>query len=282
MSIGVLVVVVLSAVLAPYLAEYVVGHGPNESFLTQTTDEFGLPTGPSSRFWFGVDPLGRDLFVRVLYGARTSLAVASLATVLSMGLGVLVGVVAGYFGGVVDSMLSRLTDVALALPAIMLILGLVTACSTPQGCAAGLIRPGTAMIVIILGIFAWPIIARVIRAATLSLREREYVAAATVQGFSAMKIIREEILPNLAVQVVVLTALQLPAMIIAEATLSYLGAGVPPETPSWGRMLQEGGNLITVAWWMVVFPGIFLFLTTVSFNILGDELQQALDPRSPG
>jgi peptide/nickel transport system permease protein len=274
----VLGMIVVLALLAPLLASSVVHHGPNEQFLRQATDLFGLPKGPSRSFWFGADRLGRDEFVRTLYGARTSLIVASLATIFQIVVAIAVGVPAGYFGGAVDNVLSRLTDVALALPATLLILGLVTACSGPAGCASGIIRPGIPLVAFVLGAFGWMIEARVIRARTLSLREQDFVGAARIQGVSAFRVMVTEILPNLTVQVIVLTTLLFPANVLGEAALSFLGVGVPPTTPSWGAMLEDANQLMTVAWWMMVFPGLFLFATTMSFNIVGESVRTALDP----
>jgi peptide/nickel transport system permease protein len=276
---AVLASIVLLAVTAPLIARFVVHHGANEQLLRQATDSFGLPKGPSSRFWFGADRLGRDVFVRALYGARTSLIVASIATVIQIGVALFIGIPAGYFGGATDSVLSRVTDIALALPSTLLILGLVTACSGPAGCIGGFIRPGIPLVAFVLGIFGWMVDARVIRAQTLSLRERAFIDAARTQGVGHARIMAGDILPNLTVQIVALTTIAFPANVLGEATLSFLGVGVPATTASWGKMLEDANTMITVAWWMMVFPGLFLFATTMSFNVLGDSVRNALDPK---
>jgi peptide/nickel transport system permease protein len=273
----ILLVVVLLTLSAPLISRYVVHHGPNDQFLVEATDQFGLPKGPSREFWFGADRLGRDVFVRVLYGARTSLIVAVLATALAIVLAVSTGMIAGYFGGAVDSFVSRLTDVALCLPALLLAVGLVTACSL--GCLGGLIKPGIPLLVFVLGMSGWMIGSRIIRAQALSLRERDFIAASQTQRASAWSILTRDVLPNLTVQVIVLITIEFPLNVLGEAGLSFLGVGVPPDIPSWGKMLEDANQLMTTAWWLMVFPGLFLFATTISFNILGEAIRNTLDPR---
>jgi peptide/nickel transport system permease protein len=275
----VLAIIVLLALTAPLIAEFVVNHDPNEQHVREATDLFGLPKGPSRSYWFGADRLGRDVFVRTLYGTRTSLIVASLATAIQLGIAIAIGVTTGYFRGMTDTVLSRVTDIALALPATLLILGLVTACSGPEGCASGVIRPGIPLVAFVLGAFGWMIDARVIRAQTLSLKEREFVAAARTQGVGSVRLMATEVLPNLTVQIVVLTTLAFPANVLGEAALSFLGVGVPVTTPSLGAMLEDANRLMTVAWWLMLFPGLFLFATTMSFNIIGEAIRNALDPK---
>jgi peptide/nickel transport system permease protein len=257
-------------------------HGPNNVFVHEATSEVGLPIGPSSDFWFGADTAGRDLFVRVVYGARTSLIVAFLATGIALFIGVTLGLTAGFYGGKVDTFVSRLIDIVLSLPILLLALGLAAACSlTREGCLGGLIRPGILLVAYIIGLFTWPYIARIVRGQVLSLREKEFVEAARSQGAGNRRIIFREVLPNVVAPIIVYTTLIIPNNILFEASLSFLGVGVDPSTPSWGRMLSEaGGNIFTVAWWMMLFPGLFLFITTLAFNLVGDGLRDALDPRT--
>jgi peptide/nickel transport system permease protein len=257
-------------------------HGPNEVFVHEATSEVGLPVGPSSEFWFGADTAGRDLFVRVIYGARTSLLVALLATGIALVVGVTMGLVAGFYGGKVDTFVSRLIDIVLSLPILLLALGLAAACSLSKtGCLGGLIKPGILLVAYIIGLFTWPYLARIVRGQVLSLREKEFVEAARSQGAGNRRIIFREILPNVVAPIIVYTTLIIPNNILFEAALSFLGAGVEPSTPSWGRMLAEaGGGIFTVAWWMMLFPGLFLFMTTLAFNLVGDGLRDALDPRT--
>jgi peptide/nickel transport system permease protein len=229
--------------------------------------------------WWGADTAGRDLFVRVLYGAQTSLFVALLATFISLLIGIFGGVVAGYYRGKVDTLVSRLIDIVLAMPVLLLALGLVAACGDAQGCLGGLIKPGRLLVAYVIGLFSWPYIARIVRGQVLSLREKEFVEAARSLGARDSRIIFREVLPNVVAPIIVYTTLIIPGNVLFEAALSFLGIGVPPQTPSWGRMLTEGGNNFQVAWWMMVFPGVFLFLTTLAFNLVGDGLRDALDPR---
>jgi peptide/nickel transport system permease protein len=271
---------ILVAVGAPIIAR-IAGHGPNEVFLREGTDEFGLPKGPTGEFWFGADTAGRDLFVRVAYGARTSLIVAFFATGISLLIGVAVGLMAGYYRGKIDTFLSRVIDIIMTLPILLLALGLVAACgSTKQGCLGGAIKPGLLLVSYVIGLFNWPYIARIVRGQVLSLREKEFVEAARAQGAGDFRIMSRELLPNLVGPIIVYTTLIIPNNILFEAALSFLGIGVPPGTASWGKMLFDASKIFTVAWWMMVFPGLFLFLTTLAFNLVGDGLRDALDPRA--
>ena len=264
------------------IAAALTDHGPNEVFVHEATSEVGLPVGPSGDFWFGADTAGRDLFTRVVYGARTSLTVAMLATGLAVIIGVTLGLAAGFYGGKVDTVVSRLIDMVLSLPILLLALGLAAACSLSRsGCLGGLIRPGILLVSYIVGLFTWPYLARIVRGQVLSLREKEFVEAARSQGAGTRRIIFREILPNVVAPIIVYTTLIIPNNILFEASLSFLGVGVDPSTPSWGRMLAEaGGGIFTVAWWMMLFPGLFLFMTTLAFNLVGDGMRDALDPRT--
>jgi peptide/nickel transport system permease protein len=278
-----IVVMIVVALSAPLIAG-LVGHEPNKTFIHEMTDEFGLPLGPrlDPLFLFGADGAGRDIFVRVIYGARTSLIVAFAATGFSLVLGVLIGMVAGYYRGKVDTFLSRMTDVVMALPILLLAIGLASACGAArEGCLGGVLKPGLFLVSVIIGFFNWPYIARIVRGQVLSLREKEFVEAARSQGAGDWRIMRRHVLPNVAAPIIVYTTLIIPNNILFEAALSFLGVGVPDQVPSWGRMLSDAGSgsVFTVAWWWMVFPGLFLFLTTLAFNLVGDGLRDALDPR---
>jgi peptide/nickel transport system permease protein len=166
---------------------------------------------------------------------------------------------------------------------LLLAVGLVAACGlNPDGCLGGLIRPGIPTVAGIIGLFSWPYIARIVRGQVLSLREKEFIEAARSMGSRNRRIMFREVLPNVAASIIVYTTLIIPNNILFEAALSFLGIGVPQETPSWGRQLSEAGDIFTVAWWMMLFPGLFLFLTTLAFNLVGDGLRDALDPRTGG
>jgi peptide/nickel transport system permease protein len=275
-------IMLLLAVGAPVVAK-IVGHGPNQTFLRIATDEVGLPKGPTSEFLFGADRAGRDILVRVIYGARTSLTVALLATGISLVIGVILGLMAGFYRGKIDTIISRLIDIVLSLPILLLALGLVAACGlSREGCLGGAIKPGLLLVSYVIGLFSWPYIARIVRGQVLSLREKEFIEAARSMGAGDGRIMRREVLPNVVAPIIVYTTLIIPNNILFEAALSFLGIGVPSTTPSWGRMLSDATvqGVYTVAPWMMIFPGLLLFMTTFAFNLVGDGLRDALDPRT--
>jgi ABC-type dipeptide/oligopeptide/nickel transport system permease subunit len=270
------VLLVILAILAPLVAK-LVGHGPNETHLDLISD-IGLPPGPSGQFWFGNDGVGRDVFIRVIYGTRTSLTVAVLAGGIAVALGVTLGICAGYFRGWVDTSISRVIDVILSMPLLVFAIGIAAACSI-QGCA-GIIKPGLPLVVFIIVFFSWPYIARIMRGQTLSVAQKEFVEASRSLGASNRRIIFREILPNLVGPIIVYSTLVIPANVLFEAYLSFLGLGIPPTTPSWGRMISDATSLYEIRPWLMIFPGLFLLFTTLGFNLLGDGLRDALDPRT--
>ena len=270
---------VVLALIAPLIAS-LTGHGPNETF-TSVKDAFGLPKGPNGEFLLGADAAGRDVLVRLAYGARVSLLVGIIASGIALVIGVTLGLVAGYIGGWVDTLISRAGDVVLSLPLVVFALGIVAACSTSEeGCLGGSLKPGLLLVIIIIALFSWPSPARLVRGATLSLREKEFVEAARALGAKERTIMFREILPNLIAPIVVYGSLLIPASVLFESYLSFLGLGVPGDTPSWGKMLAESIGIFRVAWWFWLFPGLFLMLTVLAFNLLGDGLRDALDPRT--
>jgi peptide/nickel transport system permease protein len=276
--IGFLIVVALAA---PLVVKLVGAPGPDVQN-SGALDQFGTPTGPSfaHHHLFGVDPLGRDVFSRVLYGARVSLEIALIATGLSMVIGVTLGMVAGFFRGWVDMLISRMVDVLLAFPILLLGLGLASACSLGRGCVGGLIKPGLVVVIFVITFVNWTYIARIVRGQVLSLREKEFVEAARSLGASNSRIIFREILPNLTAPIIVYATLIIPQNILFEAALSFLGVGVQPPNPSWGAMLAEATTIFNTAWWYMVFPGVALLLTVLAFNLVGDGLQDALHPKA--
>jgi peptide/nickel transport system permease protein len=308
-GIVVIAVMIMLAVIAPLSARWT-GHDPN--FVNrEALDSFGLPGAPSwwpcptntapdevviedgrvvggatgcfslPGYLLGADKTGRDLLVRILYGARTSLIIAFVATGISLVIGTILGVISGFFRGKTDTFISRLTDVVLSLPILLLALGLASACgASAEGCLGGLIKPGLLMVSLIIGLFSWPYISRIIRGQVLSLREKEFVEASRSLGSTNWRIMAREILPNVAAPLIVYTTLIIPANILFEAGLSFLGVGVPDTTPSWGAMLSESASAFRYAVWLMIFPGIALFLTTLAFNLVGDGLRDALDPRT--
>jgi peptide/nickel transport system permease protein len=274
-----IVVLLIVAIAAPLVVKLFGLSGPNQQNIA-ALDSFGSPAGPSSVHPMGVDGLGRDVMARVIYGARVSLEVAFISTGLAVILGVAIGVVAGFFRGWIDSALSRLMDVILAFPILLLAIGLAAACSLGNGCLGGLIRPGQSTLIFVIALSSWPYIGRIIRGQVLSLREKEFIEASRSLGASNGRIMLREILPNIVAPILVYTSLILPTNILYEAALSFLGVGVQPPTASWGQMIAEASAIFDSAWWYMLFPGLALVMTVLAFNLVGDGLQDALNPRS--
>lgn len=262
--------IVAVALAAPLIARSV-GHGPTEQFRDIGLSPAGIPVGPSATFLFGTDSLGRDLLVRVAYGTRVSLLAGVVSSLLAVLVGVVVGLAAGYFGGVVDTVLSRFMDVVLSLPFLVFAIALVS-----------VVGPSLTISITVIAFFSWASVGRIVRGQTLSLKETEYVQAARSLGAGDLRIMFVEILPNVLAPVIVYATLLVPAAIVFEATLSFLGLGVVPPTPTWGNMLADAIAFYRVAWWFVVFPGAALLLTTLAFNVLGDSVRDAFDPRHGG
>ena len=277
-ALGFIVLLVIVAIFAPLIIKLLGAPDPNVQS-TEALDDFGLPDGPSRDHLFGSDQIGRDVFSRTIYGARVSLTVALVATALIVLLGTLVGMISGYFRGWVDSVLSRAMDVMLAFPVLLLALGLGAACSFGNGCLGGLIQPGLRVVIFVIVIAQVSYFARIIRGQVLSLREKEFVEAAKSLGASNTRIIFREILPNLVAPIIVYTTLIIPTNILFEAALSFLGVGVQPPTATWGAMIAEATNIFDIAWWFMLAPGIALVLTVLAFNLIGDGLQDALNPK---
>ena len=278
-ALGFILVEVLAALLAPLIVR-AFAHPPNAQYPNALDPTFGTATGPSSTFFFGVDPVGEDVFSRVLYGARVSLEVALIATAAAVTIGVVLGMVAGYYRGAVDTVISRVIDVTLAFPILLLALGIASACSLGGGCAGGLIKPGLTTVIVAIVVINWTYIGRVIRGQVLSLREKEFVEAARATGASDRTILFREVLPNLVAPIVVYSTLVIPQNILLEAALSYLGVGINPPEASWGEMIAEATPIFNTAWWYFTFPGAALVLTVLAFNLLGDGVRDALDPRT--
>ncbi len=273
-----IVLLILMAIFAP-LVVAIAGTSDPAKQNFEALDLFGGPTGPSAEHPFGVDQLGRDIFSRTVYGARVSLEVALIATGIAVVIGTIVGLVAGFYRGWTDTVLSRITDVVLAFPILLLGLGLAAACSGANGCAGGLIEPGLPVVIMVIAVINWTYIARIVRGQVLSLREKEFVESARSLGASNGRILIREILPNLLAPLIVYSSLLIPANILLEAALSFLGVGVSGATASWGAMISDATNLFPEAWWFMLFPGLALLLTVLAFNLVGDGLQDALDPR---
>jgi peptide/nickel transport system permease protein len=278
-ALGFIVLEIAIAVFAPWIVR-VLGHPPNAQYPETLDPSFGTPTGPSRSFLFGVDTVGRDVFSRVVYGARVSLEVALVATALSVGLGVVAGMLAGFHRGPVDTLISRVIDVTLAFPILLLALGIASSCSLGSGCLRGTVKPGLSTVIVAIVVVNWTYIGRIIRGQTLSLREKEFVEAARVAGAGSTTIMFRELLPNLVAPIVVYSTLVIPQNILLEAALSYLGVGIDPPQASWGEMLAEATPIFATAWWFFLFPGLALLLTVLAFNLLGDGIRDALDPKA--
>jgi peptide/nickel transport system permease protein len=263
----IIVLIVLVALGAPVIAK-IVGHMPDAQFRDIGLSPSGIPVGPSRTFLFGTDDLGRDVFIRVVYGTRVSLLAGVVASVLAVMVGVVIGLAAGYFGGYTDTLLSRVVDIVLSLPYLVFAIALVS-----------VVGPSLTISIAVIAFFSWASVARVVRGQALSITQKEYIEAARSLGAGDQRIMFIEILPNVIAAVIVYTTLLIPAAIVFEATLSFLGMGVVPPTPTWGNMLSESMAYYKVAWWFVVFPGGALLLTTLAFNLLGDSVRDAFDPR---
>jgi peptide/nickel transport system permease protein len=277
-SLAFIVALIVVAIAAPLIVSLLGLPGPNVQNLN-LTDSFGSPLGPSSAHPFGVDPLGEDVMSRVIYGARVSLAVGIVGTLVATAIGLVAGLLAGFYRGWVDTLVSRTMDVFLSLPVLLLGLGVSAACAV-KGCVSNAIHPGVTLVIALIAIATWPFVGRIVRGLVLSLREREFVDAARALGASDARIMFREILPNLTAPLIVYATVQIPLNILFEAGLSYLGVGIRPPTASWGQMLAAATPIFNTAWWYMVFPGIALLVTVLAFNLLGDGLRDALNPRA--
>jgi peptide/nickel transport system permease protein len=344
-ALGFIFLLIIIAIFAPLVVKIFGAHPPNQQN-SGALDEFGSAAAPGHGYLFGTDALGRDVFSRTVYGARVSLEVAFIATGLIVCIGVTLGMLAGYYRGAVDTVLSRSMDVVLAFPVLLLALGLGAACSL-QGCLSAhsigrdlliagavvmlipvaltaisqargrpgfkgvvgadwvlrlapggvilvvglilslvvsssktLIEPGLPVVIFVITLAGWPYMARIIRGQVLSLREKEFVEAARSLGASDTRIIFRHILPNLVAPIIVYTTLLIPTNILFEAALSFLGVGVQPPTASWGAMIADAIEIFDTAWWYMTAPGVALLLTVLAFNLVGDGLQDALNPRT--
>ena len=242
---------------------------PNRQNIMLRLAEPGAPGARGAIHWLGSDGLGRDVLSRLLYGARISLLVGICAILVGGTIGVIAGLVSGYFGGWIDDIIMRLGDIQLAFPFILLAIMFLV-----------VLGPGVGNLILVLGIGQWVTYARIVRAQTLSLREKEFVEAARALGDTTPSIIFRTILPNIVAPLTVIASFNVAAVILSEAALSFLGLGVPPSVPTWGSMLAESREqLLANKWWLAVFPGLAIVVTVLSFNILGDWLRDFLDPR---
>ncbi len=270
-SMAVIAAIVIMAVMAPLIAAWI-GHGPNQQFIDTGENANGGPVAPNGTFWLGTDSSGRDLFVRIVYGARVSLSVGVLATLISIALGVVFGLAAGYLGGIVDVIIARVIDVMLAIPFLVIAISIAT-----------ILHPSFWLVIFVVGILSFTYPARIVRGQVISLKEKEYIQAARALGAGPFRIMFIDLLPNVIAQVIVYGSLLIPASIVLEATLSFLGVGIPPPTADWGQMISDASGYYQYGyWWYLLFPSLALLITTLAFNILGDSVRDALDPRGGG
>ena len=259
-----LFLLVLPGLFAPYLAP----HNPIRGSLRARLKPPMWVQGGTITHPLGTDKVGRDILSRIIYGARISLAVSIVAILVSGAIGTALGLMAGYFGGRLDALIMRLVDISLGLPVILLALVFVAAVGASFGTVVG-----------VTAVLLWARYARQVRGETLSIRERDFVARARVAGASHFRIMLRYIFPNIVNTLTVLATLQIGAVILLESALSFLGAGIPRPTPTWGSMISDGRDLIVVAWWIAMFPGLAIMLTVLSLNLLGDWLRDHLDPK---
>lgn len=284
-SLAVIIFIVLAALFAPLITK-ALGVDPYEPNTDLISQGGGLPAGPWGGIsWdhpLGIEPLiGRDILARLLYGARISLTIALLGTTIVVIIGVVLGTIAGYSRGKVDTVLSRIMDLTLSFPFLLLVIAMAQ--PLQQRLETIIPSPGAARVaalVLLLSLFTWPYLARIVRGQVLSMREREFVEAAVSTGASSRRILFKELLPNLWAPVLVYASLLIPSFIAAEATLAYLGVGVLPPTPTWGAMLNDAVLTFTVLPSYLFIPGIALFITVLVFNLFGDAVRDALDPRA--
>ncbi|OGR82127.1 MAG: peptide ABC transporter permease [Elusimicrobia bacterium RIFCSPLOWO2_01_FULL_54_10] len=254
-----MVILIILALTAPWLAP---SHFADQSLIDRLQP-------PSGKHWMGTDDLGRDVFSRLLWGTRVSLVVAFVAVGIATLFGTLVGLIAGYFGRWTDAVLMRAVDILLCFPTFFLILMVIA-----------FLEPNIVNVMIVIGVTSWTGLARLVRGETLSLRERDFILAARALGASTPRILFVHLLPNVVAPVVVSATLGVGGAILTESALSFLGLGVQPPDPSWGNMLSAGKDYIYFAWWLSVFPGLAILTTVMAFNLLGEGLRDALDPRS--
>ncbi len=257
-SLSFIVTVIFIAVFAPFLTAY----DPSSQDLTQRL------AAPSAQHWLGTDDLGRDVFSRMIYGARISMSVGFFAVLITIFIGSIIGMVSGYFGGWTDSILMRFTDIMLCFPTFFLILIVIA-----------FFEPNIYNVMIVIGLTSWTGLARIVRAEVLSIREREFVLASKMLAVRKRRLFFMHILPNVISPIIVYAAIGIGSAILTESGLSFLGLGVQPPMSSWGQILMQGKDYIYVAWWLSVFPGIVILLTVLSFNLIGESLRDILDPK---
>jgi ABC-type dipeptide/oligopeptide/nickel transport system permease subunit len=259
-----LMLIIGVALAAPLVAPYSLGQMSLENRLKPPN----WLSGGSSTHLLGTDPLGRDMLSRVIWAARTSLGIAGISVLVALVFGVIMGLLSGYYGGWLDGLVMRLADIQLSFPYLLLAIAVMA-----------LLKPTLANLILVLALRSWVVYARTVRGSVLVAKQREFVEATAALGATDRRIITRHITPNVIAPIIVISSFQLAELIIAESSLSFLGLGVQPPTPSWGGMLSQGREYLTSAWWLGVFPGLAIILTVLGINLFGDALRDAMDPR---
>jgi peptide/nickel transport system permease protein len=287
----VIILIVLTAFIGAPIAVHLLGHGPNDIDTNAVINFAPAPpfshvqdaNGKGTYYVLGAsDAVGRDEFLRILYGARVSLEVAVVSTMIGLFIGIVLGTLAGFYGGLIDTVVSRMTEIVMAFPLLLFAIAIAATVGDRLNSYTmfGLFVPGIVTLILVISIFSWYYPARIVRAQVLSLREKEFVEAARMVGGSNFRIMRSHLLPHLVGTIIVYGTLTVATNILFEAALSYLGVGLPPPNASWGNLLSDAVSYYTVVPWLIVWPGIAILITTLSFNLLGDGLRDAIDPRS--
>lgn len=258
LGLSIIMLFVITAIFAPIISP----HSQSEQNL------YGRLLAPSSQHLFGTDDLGRDVFSRMVYGSRISLSVGFISVFIILIIGTFLGIVSGYFGGKIDSVIMRFTDIVLCFPTFFLILLIIA-----------FLEPNIFNVMIVIGLTSWPGLARLVRAEVLSLKEREFISVAKMMALSNTRIFCVHILPNIISPLMVYSSLAIGGAILTESALSFLGLGVQPPMSSWGQILTSGKDYIYIAWWLSVFPGIAILLTVLSFNLVGEAIRDVFDPK---
>lgn len=259
------IVIVTFFMVVACFAPLIATHEPS------ATDLQSVLKAPSSMHFFGTDEVGRDVFSRVVYGTRISIFVGFIAVGISSLIGIVLGLIAGYYGGIIDSIVMRFTDIMLSFPTFFLILAIIA-----------FLSPSIVNVMVVIGLTGWMGVARLVRAEVMSVKKREYISAVVIQGLSVSKIMFKHILPNVLSPVIVTATLGVAGAILLESSLSFLGLGVQPPDASWGNILTEGQRNITNAWWLSLFPGLAIVITAIGYNLLGEGLRDILDPKNKG
>jgi peptide/nickel transport system permease protein len=287
----VIVTIAVVAFIGAPLATHLLGHGPNDIDPNAVINY--APAGPwshvqdanghSTFYVLGAsDLVGRDEFLRILYGAQVSLEAALISTMIGLFIGVVMGTLAGFYGGLIDTIVSRMTEIVMAFPLLLFAIALASTVGDRLNAYTffGVFSPGIVTLILVISVFSWYYPARIVRAQVLSLREKEFVEAARMVGGSNFRIMRSHLLPHVVGTIIVYGTLTVATNILFEAALSYLGVGLPPPNASWGNLLSDAVSYYTVQPWLIVWPGLAILVTTLSFNLLGDGLRDAIDPRS--